>query len=272
MKFTKIALIILSFFLTIASSSQAAEKIYKKEEVVKRDGYTYDKKTNELVTGFVQIYYESGGMSGKIPLKDGLPDGVAQYYDRSGLLMEERVYKNGKKHGVDRGYDDGKIISEFTYGNNRLITGFFYSKNGEKEKISDVMIQDYNSSLPESLESKEAEVAKKIEEAMKTLEKPSVDSSMAMEERYKIMIEFYSKAFKHAGYGYFDTINKVADDLKSHRDRVPKNGESRHKMIIMMMALQKKDCQYYKVDCIKLYPPETRESITWLYENSGWSF
>ena len=83
-------------------------------------------------------------------------------------------------------------------------------------------------------------------------------------EVYKKSIEYFSKAFEQAGYSYFDTINEVANDLKNHRDRIPPKGESRHKMIIMLMALQKKDCKYYKIDCLSLYPPETRESVKWL--------
>jgi len=264
--------IIALLLFIIAGTAYAAEKTYNIEDVIEKDGFTYDKKTNELVNGIIQIYYESGELRGEIPIKDGLPEGVAKYYSETGMLTMDRVYRNGKKHGMERFYNDGKMFSERRYENNKLISGYRYGKNGEKIELSGEMIQEYNSSLPHPFAAKEAEAVKKIETAMKTIEKPTPDNNLTREEIYIRSIDYFSKAFEQAGYSYFDTINEVADDLKNHRDRIPFNGESRHKLIIMLLALQKSDCQYYKVDCLKLYPPETQESVKWLYENSGWSF
>lgn len=266
------ALIIILFSLTVVASVFAVDKVYTKEETIKKDSYTYDKKSNQLINGIVKINHKSGELKGEIPLKEGLAHGVARYYDTSGTLLEERIYNEGERHGVSRAFDDdGSTISEKTFKNNRLISGFWYSKSGEKTKISSTMIQDYNSSLPNPLEAKEAEAVRKINAAIKSSKKPEYDSNLTNKERFKKSIEVFSKAFEKAGYNYFDTIKKVSNDLQNHRDRIPNKGESRHKLIIMLMAVQKSECQYQKVDCLQLYPPDTRESVQWLWNNSGWS-
>lgn len=258
--------------LTVAASVCAGDKVYTMEEIIKKDGYTYNKQNDNLISGIVKIYHKSGVLRGEVPINEGLPHGVARYYDTSANLLEERNYIDGKRHGVCKTYNnDGSLLSEKLFNKNIWISGFRYNDNGEKTEISSTMIQDYNASLPHPFAAKEAEAVKKINAAIKSSTSPTFDSNLTNEERFKVSIDVFTKAFEKAGYNYFDTINKVAGDLKNHRNNVPNKGESRHKFIIMLMGVQKSGCQYQKIDCLQLYPSEARESVQWLWENTGFS-
>lgn len=245
----QINLVILTLFhMIFVSSVHANDKIYTMEDIIKNDGYAYDKKSNQPISGIVKIYYDSGVLKKEISLKGGIRHGSSKSYDIEGILYSEMIFEHES-----------------------LISGYTCDKEGYKMELHKEQIQYFNSTNPKSPEAKEAEVVKKINAALKTVKKQTPDSNLTVEEKSKSWIEFISEGFEKAGYNYFDTINKVADDLKNHRDRIPGTGETRHKLIIMLMALEKSGCQYEKVDCLQYYPPDTRESVQWLWKNTGWS-
>ena len=236
------------FCLIFTVFVHADDSIYMMEDTIKKDGYVYDKKSNQPINGIVKIYYDSGGIRREISFKEGIRHGVSKSYNIEGILYSEMLFERES-----------------------LILGYRYDPKGNKRKLDNREIQYFNSTNPKSPESKEAEVVRKINDAIKVIKKPTPDSNLTGEERFKSGIELFSEAFEKAGYNYFDTINKVADDLKNHRDRIPGTGETRHKLIIMLMALEKSSCQYQKLDCLELYPLNIRDSVKWLWDNTEWS-
>ncbi len=260
--------------LTVLVSVHAEEKVYDKEERTFKDGYFYHKETDERINGIVKIGYQTGELKGEgeIPVKDGLKHGVAKYYAPAGILIEDRTYHEGNRHGISKVYNkDGSLLAEEIFENNRLISGYWPEENGEKKAFSKAMIENYNATLPHPFAKKEAEAVKKIQVAIESIEKPEYDENLRKQERIRIGVEFFSRGFEKAGYNYFETIKQVADDMKNHPERIPPKGESRHKMIIMLMALQKSECEYQKVDCLQFYPSDTREAVQWLWKKTGWS-
>ena len=67
---------ILLFPLCFISSVYANDRIYTMEEVIKKDGYAYDKRSNELIYGIVIIYNDSGELRKEISLKGGVRHGA----------------------------------------------------------------------------------------------------------------------------------------------------------------------------------------------------
>ena len=234
--------------LAFTSSALANDKIFTMEEIFRQDGVAYNKIDKKPVNGIVKIYSESGALEKEISLKEGVRDGVSRSYNAEGELITEMFFKN-----------------------ERLISGSRPGGNGTRTKFDDLDIYSFNSTNPNSIEFKEAEAAKKINDAIKTIERPRYDSDLTSDERFEKALEVFVQAFERAGYNFFDTINKVANDLENHRENVPTQGESRHKLIIMLLGTQKSECEYQKIDCLPLYPTEVRESVKWLWENTKFS-
>lgn len=259
MKHLITVLVILVYSFTMTIFAHGEENVYAKGEVTFNDGAFYHKETNERINGIIKTDYRKGELKGKreIPIKNGLAHGVAKFYNQEGVLSKEWIYHEGKRNGIRVYNEDGSLRSD---------------KKIEKKALSKEMIEKYSkASLPHPFAKKETEAVKKIQKAIESGEKPEYDENMTKEERFKGAIELFSKGFEKAGYNYFETIKRVADDIKNHPERIPPQGESRYKMIIQLMALQKSDCKYYKIDCLQFYPSETREAVQWLWENTGWS-
>ena len=238
------AIILLAF----TSPVLASDKVFTMEEIFRKDGVAYDKIYKKPVNGIVNIFHESGTLKKEISLKEGVRDGVSRSYNA-----------------------DGELTTEMFFKKERLISGSRPGGNGTRTNFDNFDIYHFNSSNPNSLESKEAEAVKKINTASKAIERPKYDSDLTNDVRFKKGLEVLVQAFEKAGYNFFDTINKVANDLKNHRENVPTQGESRHKLIIMSLGIQKSECEYQKIDCLPLYPTEVRESVKWLWENTGFS-
>ena len=60
-----------------------------------RDGITYDQNTNEPVTGIVEKFHENGQLSRRTNYKDGLRDGLHEWFDEDGNLTKTETWKNG---------------------------------------------------------------------------------------------------------------------------------------------------------------------------------
>lgn len=100
--------------------------------------------------GCVEIEYHSNGeIKGKLPYKNGLINGVLQWYYENGNLEQEQSYRNNKQHGITKEYyESGKIMKEIPYKNdwqdgiekeyyeNGKIKAEMSYKNGERDGVA----------------------------------------------------------------------------------------------------------------------------------------
>jgi antitoxin component YwqK of YwqJK toxin-antitoxin module len=83
--------------------------------------YTNDQITEEteykngLKNGMNNFYSPEGIQIKKLIYKNGLLHGPAYYFDSNGSLILEGNYKNGKKNGLWKHYEDGALIKEETF-------------------------------------------------------------------------------------------------------------------------------------------------------------
>jgi len=246
-KLSKIIVLLLTI-LSIFSLAYASQKVYTIEQVIIKNGYAYNIQDNELISGIVRMYYDTGELLKEVSLRNGLRHGPTRSFGQQGNLYEEMIYDN----------ED-------------LISGSRYDENGKKWPIDHIDIQHINSNNPNSSAYKEIEIVEKIEKAMSGITMSNYDQNLTKEQRFLKSIELIDLAFKKAGFDYFDTIKKVADDLRNHRDQIPQTEKSRHKLIIVLLAFEKSECDYQKVDCLKLYPPDIQKSVKWLWSNTEMS-
>lgn len=62
-----------------------------------------------------------GSVESKIPMINGLKNGIQKVYSKRGNLKYTTIFKNGKKHGLERWFDkSGKLISSTMYKDNIL--------------------------------------------------------------------------------------------------------------------------------------------------------
>ncbi len=118
------------------------------------------------------------------------------------------------------------------------------------------------------------EVVEKIYAIQKSIASPKPDKAASQEERTKIWVDYNRNLFQQAGYDYDETINQVVDDMRFHRERIPKSNanDSVFGFIYVTLNMMMSDCKYYKIDCLKYFPPKTAESVKWLSENTSFSF
>ena len=108
------------------------------------------------------------------------------------------------------------------------------------------------------------EAVRKIDEAGRVLEPNQTQKNVSKEERMREAVELTRKAFRQAGYDYDATLIKVAEDLQHHPERVPK-GYSVVTIIIPMVHLMMSECEYWKMDCMKFFPPDSAEAVRVLF-------
>ncbi len=248
-------------------------RIYTMKGVKKSGNIYLDNITNAPISGFLNNYFDSGELNGVIPVNNGLRHGVAKYFSKSGKLRSETRYEYGKKHGLQKTFfNNGNVHDEMTFDNSRLISYYQYSLDGEKDKIPNDLIYKYNLRNPNSLEYKEDTAYEEIENAAKSLGITKSIGYMNDDEKMKVKIDSFSKAFELAGYNYFETIISVVNDLKNNREKILLHGNSRHKLILMSFAMMKSECKNKKIDCLNLFPTDTRQSAKWLLENANFSW
>lgn len=79
--------------IIFAASVHADDNIYMMEDIIKKDGYAYDKKSNQPINGIVKLYHDSGILRKEIYLKEGIRHGVSKSYDSEGILYSEMVFE-----------------------------------------------------------------------------------------------------------------------------------------------------------------------------------
>jgi len=73
-----------------------------------------------------------GSVESKIPMINGLKNGLQKVYTKQGNLKYTTIFKNGKKNGIERWFDrEGKLISSTMYRDNIIHgTQKLYYPNG----------------------------------------------------------------------------------------------------------------------------------------------
>lgn len=104
-----------------------------------REKYVSGKKDGDQIT-----YHLNGNIKSIIPFKNDKIDGIMEFYNPDGLLIDERVINNGTGEFV-RYFDNGNVEEEGSLKNNKKIGEWktynkenilekiiVYSKNGQK--------------------------------------------------------------------------------------------------------------------------------------------
>ena len=79
------------------------------------DGKKYDQETNELLTGVFKNH-QSGRLWMKETYKDGLRDGVWEWFHKNGQLWSRRNYKDGELNGLwEWFHDNGQLQHRGNY-------------------------------------------------------------------------------------------------------------------------------------------------------------
>lgn len=128
---------------------------------------------NGMLHGEIKEYNESGKLIHSSSRKDGILHGTERFYNESGQIVQESSYKDGKKlQGFSREYyksgglknefifigempsgyaqifyESGGLKNEITYENNKLTSGYLYSKDGEKRKMTEADLIKFKESL-----------------------------------------------------------------------------------------------------------------------------
>lgn len=77
--------------------------------------------------------------------KDSEQNGIGKVYYKSGWLQQKSPYKDGKLNGVTkRYYESGFIRSETIFKNNKAISGFLYTEDGKKRKMTNAHLHKSN--------------------------------------------------------------------------------------------------------------------------------
>ena len=74
------------------------------DELVERDGITYEVNSTTPFTGSSVSYHENGQLSTKVNIKNGKPDGLMENYYENGQLWEVIPYKDGVPDGSGESY------------------------------------------------------------------------------------------------------------------------------------------------------------------------
>ena len=89
---------------------------FEEKEVEIIDGKSYVKGENKPFSGNIIVRYDSGEISSVYALKEGLRQGITNYYYKNGKLKAELIYVNDKLNGnMKEFYENGNIQSETEY-------------------------------------------------------------------------------------------------------------------------------------------------------------
>ena len=80
--------------LVLSACSQDSEVVT--EPVLVRDGIAYYQNTNELVTGIVEKFSDSGLLQSRANYTDGEREGLYEEFDRNGNLTQTGTWENGE--------------------------------------------------------------------------------------------------------------------------------------------------------------------------------
>lgn len=99
------------------SASIAAESILQLET---RDGLIYAAGEDVPFSGLNEGHYANGNRWFRIPIKNGMPDGKAEFWYENGNKKSEILYVKGVIVGIQRKWsEDGRLVEEIDHESKR---------------------------------------------------------------------------------------------------------------------------------------------------------
>jgi hypothetical protein len=100
------------------------------------------------IEGIRKQYGPHGKLLWLSTYKNGKLDGIIKGFYDSKHLRIEVSYKNGKRNGYTYiYYKSGNMKEKFICKNDKIVSGFIYSEDGHKEKMTNVQIYNRNSQI-----------------------------------------------------------------------------------------------------------------------------
>lgn len=131
-KFLNFIFLICFIFGGVLYSDEKRKVEEKEVEII--DGKAYVKGENKPFSGNIIVRYDSGEISSVYALKEGLRQGITNYYYKNGKLKAELIYVNDKLNGniqSETEYKDdvlyGKIIERYENGNLNIIKNLIFT-------------------------------------------------------------------------------------------------------------------------------------------------
>lgn len=154
-------------------------KEYSATTTIEKDGFIYNKKNGEKISGVLVKFREFGGVYKKAEYQKGQPNGLQQYFHKNGAVSVQFFYKDGKKHGTETQYyesgsvrsstqydssglpdgavkdfyDSGELLSEAILKNGVLLSAKEYYKSGQIKKIAQIRNGQFDGQLKSYYES-----------------------------------------------------------------------------------------------------------------------
>lgn len=100
--------------VTCASATEAAESVLQLET---RDGLIYATGEDLPFTGINEDFHPNGKLWFRITIKDGVPDGKAEFWYENGNKKSEMFFADGVIVGLQRKWsEDGELVAEIDHG------------------------------------------------------------------------------------------------------------------------------------------------------------
>ena len=94
----------------ISCSQDMKEVDYSK--IVSRNDLAYEVNSEEPFSGLMTAYHPNGQLRSRVQLKNGLRNGLHEYFLENGQLLTRDSYKNGQREGLSEEYFlDGQLKS-----------------------------------------------------------------------------------------------------------------------------------------------------------------
>ena len=95
------------------SATQASESVLEFET---HDGLIHVAGEDVPFTGLNEDFYPNGNLWFRIPIKNGVPDGKAEFWYENGNKKSEQFYANGKMVGIQKKWSEaGELLEEIDH-------------------------------------------------------------------------------------------------------------------------------------------------------------
>ena len=82
-------------YLVLLSVHSYSQGVIPGVETVTRDGLVYHQLSTEPLTGTVVSFYDNGQLLSRGNWIDGVLEGLVEFFDEDGNLIETKTYRNG---------------------------------------------------------------------------------------------------------------------------------------------------------------------------------
>lgn len=102
----------------MSTDKRMYRNFYDEDEKVVKEIIYYN--FDNLRDGPYYLFYSNGKYKKKCHYINGKLDGLVEYFDESGDIVEEINYVNGVKQGEHNKYREGKLIRSIDYSDGRM--------------------------------------------------------------------------------------------------------------------------------------------------------